>query len=588
MQEQETGSFSARQLDDLHGVPTILIVDDDRAMRLVIRRALERDDYRLLEAEDGEQALTLCRDEQPDLVLMDVIMPVLNGFDACLQIRELDASISVLIMTGLDDEPSVELAFNNGAKDFIPKPIHWAVLRQRVARLLYAGRAEKYIAHLAYHDALTGLPNRQLFMDRFGAALSRAKRSGQLVAVMFLDLDKFKEVNDTLGHNAGDLLLRAIAERLVLSVREGDTVARLGGDEFTILLEGVHTPKDVSLVAEKIIATLDQPIGIEGRALVVTTSIGVAVFPDDGEDSSTLLKNADGAMYRAKQQGRKNYQFHAREMTEEASRRGQLSASLAHALERNELVLYYQPRFAVLDGALALVGVEALLRWQHTRLGMIYPKEFIPLAEELGLMVAVGEWVLQEVCKQGLLWQQGGFPELRLAFNLSLLQLKQRDLLPKFSAVIDATGIAAGCLEIELSEQFLMQHAHDQAAALRGLHELGLQLVVDDFGTGFTSLQQLQALPIAKLKIDQRLIRALPDDGSTAMVVRAAIGLAESLQLVPVAAGVENLAQLTFLIQQGCREVQGFLVGEPVLAAALDLPAAARTVLAGFEIRAKG
>ena len=571
MLNHQPHELAAVAIENTERSPVILIVDDDPATRLLLRQALERSDYQFIDAINGQEAVALSQKYAPDLILMDAVMPVMDGFTACKRLRDLGINTPILIITGLDDDESVERAFQYGAEDFVPKPIHWAVLRQRVARILHARRSEKYIAHLAYHDPLTGLSNRQLFMDRFGAALSRARRSGEHVALLFVDLDRFKQINDTLGHNAGDAVLRHIAERLVSCVREGDTVARLGGDEFAIVLEGIQRSKDVAIVAEKALTALNTPIKVEERNLHVTASVGIAVYPEDGDNISVLMQNADGAMYRVKQQGRKGYQFHTKEMTEAALRRLLLTKSLHNALREDELALFYQPRYRLHEHGTKLIAMEALVRWQHPELGLIYPNEFIPLAEEMGLIVAFGEWVLRRACEQGEIWRTQGFPHLQMAVNLSALQLQQRDLLAMVTSVLQETGWSAEQLELEISESSFPTDSHEITEVLQSLNQMGVKLLFDDFGTGYSSLTQLRQLPIEAIKIDYTLVKNLPHDDGAVAIVKAIIAIAHSLSLDVVAEGVEHDEQLEFLRQLGCQDVQGFLFSEPRLPEQLAL-----------------
>jgi len=425
-------------------------------------------------------------------------------------------------------------------------------------------RSEERLKQLAHYDGLTGLPNRGLFMDRFKQAIAHARRYKRPVAVLFLDLDGFKFINDTLGHDVGDRLLHGVAQRLSGCMREGDTVARLGGDEFVILLVDIVRKEDAEQVARKVITALDQPF-VEGRQeLLVTTSIGIGLYPGDGEDVQTLIKNADIAMYRAKEQGRNNYQFFAPAMSDSARRRLGLEKGLRYALERHELLLHYQPKVALVSGR--ITGMEALARWRHPELGMVSPALFIPLLERSGMITAMGEWTLRAACQQNKAWQDAGLPPLRVAVNLSARQFRHTELPDIVARVLQETGLDPRWLELEITEGVLMAHEHTAIASLQGLTGLGISLVVDDFGTGYSSLNSLKYFPIRALKIDRSLIRELPANEDIAAITRAVIGMGKSLKISVVAEGVENAQQLAFLSENQCDEIQGYYFSPPLTA----------------------
>ncbi len=543
---------------------TILIVEDNPAMSLMIRQSLEQDGYHFLEAKNGAEALTLYQQSKPDIILMDAVMPVMDGFKSCAQLQKLPGGnhTPVLMITGLSDTASVEHAFAAGAVDFIPKPVHWAVLRQRVRRTLSTSRAEQRIAYMAYHDQLTGLPNRELFMGRFATALSRSKRNRQSLALLFLDLDNFKVINDTLGHDAGDALLRAVAQRLMTCVRETDTVARLGGDEFTILLEDITTTKDIIKITEDILQVVGLEITLGDSEITVTTSIGIALCPTDGQNISTLMKNADNAMYQAKEQGRNNYQFYTSEMSTTSMRRLLLRSHLRKALEQQELTLYYQPRIDLPTGK--IVCVEALIRWQHPQYGVIPPREFIPLAEETGLIIPIGEWALQTACAQYQSWPVCVRETLHIAVNLSGRQLQQPELATTVEKIMQETGLAPQHLVLELAENLTLRNATLTAGILQRLHQIGVQLAIDDFGTGSSSINYLKRFPIQMLKIDQSFVSGIPDNPNDTAIIKAIIAMAHSLKLQLVAEGIESEEQLAFLRALGCQQAQGFLFSKPL------------------------
>ena len=423
-------------------------------------------------------------------------------------------------------------------------------------------QTQERLAHMAQHDALTELPNRLLFMDRLKQALARARWHERLAAVLFVDLDRFKTINDTLGHEVGDRLLQALAGRLAASVREGDTVARFGGDEFAILLDDVASEKDISAVAQKVIEMLAPPFEIDGQMLYITASIGVSLYPNDGEDSTTLIKNADIAMYRAKDLGKNTYQFYSADMSARAFERLTLESSLRHAIERNEFRLYYQPQIDTASGA--ILGVEALLRWQHPDFGLVAPAEFIPLLEETGLIVPVGDWVFRTACEQLCAWHAAGWPELRMAVNLSPRQFQIAGLAIMVERGLVAVGCDPGLIEMEITENILLKHAADTLATLDALRALGVRLSIDDFGTGYSSLSYLRRYAIDTLKIDRSFVRDVPEDADGCAITSAIISLAQNLKLDVIAEGVETELQRDFLREHGCHVMQGYLFSRPL------------------------
>ena len=427
-------------------------------------------------------------------------------------------------------------------------------------------RAQEQVEYQAYHDSLTGLPNRLLFRDRIGIALAHAKRTGRLSAVMFLDLDQFKLVNDTLGHTVGDRLLQAIGARLVNCVRAEDTVARMGGDEFTVLLSDVADRRGASVVAQKVLEAVRHPVMIDDHELCVTTSIGIAVFPDEGLDAEALLKNADRAMYSAKELGRDNYQFASAARPQAAETRLAMESALRRALERNELIVHYHPMVEIATGR--LVGAEALLRWVHPERGLIQPEEFIPVAEETQLIVPIGAWVLRTAITQMKAWHDAGHAWLRVAVNLSPRQFQDRELVATIERVLEETRFPPQFLDLEITESTAMQNAELTLAILTRLKEMGIRISIDDFGTGYSSLSYLKRFPIDTVKIDQDFVRDLtPDD---AAIITAVISMARALNLRVIAEGVETEEQLAFLRREQCGEMQGFLYSEPLPAAQFE------------------
>jgi diguanylate cyclase (GGDEF)-like protein/PAS domain S-box-containing protein len=429
-------------------------------------------------------------------------------------------------------------------------------------------RAEEQVKHLAFHDPLTNLANRLLFNDRLTLAVAQAHRHNQRLAVLFLDLDRFKVINDSLGHSVGDELLRQVAERIQSLVREGDTVARLGGDEFTLLVPGITTEEDAAKIAHKICAAIREPFTIDGRELFVTTSAGVSVYPSDGHDSETLVRNADSAMYRAKEQGRDNYQLYTPAMNAKAVERLSLESRLRQALINNELELHFQP-FIDLRTA-ELKGAEALLRWRHPDLGLVPPKDFIPLAELSGLIVPIGEWVLHRACEEARKWHERGFEAMTVSVNLSSRQFQQTDLVRQVRDALDETGLSAGSLDLEITESNAMQNAEHSIHTLWGLKRHGVRISMDDFGTGYSSLNYLKRFPIDRIKLDQSFVRDLPTDKDDAAIAMAVIAMGRSLELTVIAEGVETEEQLDFLRSHECDQLQGFLLSRPLPAEAFQ------------------
>jgi diguanylate cyclase (GGDEF)-like protein/PAS domain S-box-containing protein len=438
--------------------------------------------------------------------------------------------------------------------------------------------ADERVRFLAQHDPLTSLPNRALIMDRLEHALASALRSGNRVALLFVDLDRFKTVNDSLGHHVGDRLLQHVAERLRECVRETDTVARLGGDEFLVLLPELRTMQGASDVAEKVLRTLAAPATVEGHELTISPSIGISVYPTDGANGETLLKNADAAMYHAKERGRNNFQFYTEDMNARALETLTLEKSLRRALAGDELRLHYQPQVDLASGRIC--GAEALVRWSDPDGNPVPPTRFLSVAEERGLILPLGEWVLREACAQNRRWQDAGLPPLPVAVNVSPQQFRQRDLPGQIRAILDETGLAPAFLELEMTEAVLVPDADVRLDMLRELRDMGLSLAVDDFGTGYSSLSYLSRFPLRKLKVDLSFIRGLDDNPHAAAITRAVIAMARSLDLRVVAEGVENEHQLELLRQLGCDEIQGHLFCPPVTAEALaDLLRSERQLL---------
>jgi diguanylate cyclase (GGDEF)-like protein len=455
----------------------------------------------------------------------------------------------------------------------------WVIANIRAARdsdgniLLYEGTAEditerkvaeERVQFLAYYDALTGLPNRTLLEDRIAIALGGARRRKERIACLFLDLDRFKIVNDTLGHSVGDTLLQEVAERLKKWVREQDTVARVGGDEFVIMLTGLQLASDAAAAAERVVDLVTSEFSIHGHSLNVTCSVGISMFPENGMDGETLVKNADAAMYSAKQKGPNNVEFFTEDLNVQMVERLKLESGLRLALERKEFYLVYQPQMDIATEK--IVGVEALLRWQNPELGLVPPDRFISIAENSGLIVPIGEWVLRTACAQARKWQDEGLAAVPVAVNVSAVQFRQDGFRDLIKNVLRETGLAPQYLELELTESLLLTNADVMFSVLRELNEMGLMLAIDDFGTGYSSLSYLRQFPVKKLKIDRSFIRNVALNPSDAAITTAIIGMAKSLGLKVIAEGVENEAQMSFLREHRCDEIQGYYFSRPITA----------------------
>jgi diguanylate cyclase (GGDEF)-like protein len=454
------------------------------------------------------------------------------------------ASLFVVVMSAVLGRMSWQLARSS--------------LREGETKLAHAQRVE----YLAYHDGLTALPNRSLFSKMLSQRIGEARRYDRQLAVAFLDLDRFKQINDTLGHEAGDQLLQEVAIRLRGYMRESDTIARLGGDEFVVLLPVLDDPKYAATVAQKILSVVGQPFTFIGHEFRITASIGISTYPQDGRDEQTLTKNADVAMYQAKAEGKNNFQFYSEKLNANSLERLTLESSLRHALERNEFRLVYQAKRDIGSGQ--ITGMEALLRWEHPDLGTIAPMQFIPLAEETGLIVPIGKWVLREVCLQNVAWQQQDLPPLCIAVNLSARQFYDENLFADVDSIIRSTGIDPHLLELEIMEGVLIHNVEETLRIPTGLKSMGVRIAIDDFGTGYSTLATLQRFPLDTIKIDRSFIRDISGPGKDMALADAVIAMGRSLSLAVVAQGVETREQAEFLRAHACDEIQGFYFRKPM------------------------
>ena len=687
--------------------PVVLHVDDDAMSLMMAEDALEEAGFDVVHARNGEEAIAAFAECEADLIIMDALMPVMDGFESIGHLRTSGAGahVPILMITGLDDLESITRAYDVGATDFLTKPINFFILPHRMQYMLRAKRtadalrasqakldnaqriaklghwewrtesgslvwsrefgrilglpetesqgvwqdfidravesdreelaaavrlgladarplshefrlldvdgaehtvhleaepgpsedgrcalvvgtlqditertdAQAQIHTLAYYDLVTGLPNRAQLHEQLRAVLKNCSRSDEEFALLFLDLDHFKQVNDTLGHDAGDDLLRQVSERLTSVVRESDavgraiggetetpehTVARLGGDEFVVLLGRIQRAEDAARVAQRIAASIGEPYTIGETEVRVTTTIGISVYPADGADAETLLKHADVAMYHAKERGRNGYQFYSRGIHEKALARFSMERELREGIERGELSLVYQPKISLEDGEIC--GVEALVRWHHAEKGEISPGEFIPLAEETGLILPLGQFVLHEACAQRQRWDEAGVAPFPIAVNCSAVQFTRGDVIADIESAVGASGLDPRWLEVELTESLLLKDIDAGIGSLERMKRLGVQVSIDDFGTGFSSLSYLKRLPVDKLKVDQSFVRDLASDPGDAAIVSAIVTLSRNLGLRVVAEGVETREQYEILRGYGCHEAQGYLISWPL------------------------
>lgn len=553
---------------------TILIVDDEIVSRFTVKILLESEGYDLIFAESGEEALKKAIEFIPDLMLLDVMMPGMNGFQVCQQLRANPrlAELPVVMVTALDDRESRLRGIEVGADDFMSKPFDRAELRARVRTITRLNRyrrlveTEEQLAYLANYDVLTGLPNRTLLLERIQQAMGYTNHLQQGIAILFIDLDSFQMINDSLGHELGDRLLKEIALRLVAELPKNTTIARLSGDEFAVMQEVTDPLKTGSYIAQCLLEKLSQPISLDHHDIVITASIGISVYPNDGEEALILLKNANTAMSRAKSQGKNNYQFFTAEMNKAALERLILENQLRKVLIRNELQVHYQPLVELSSGK--IIGVEALLRWQHPIQGLLSPTKFIPIAEEMGLISQIGEWVLRTACHQAQIWLKQGF-RVQMSVNVSGRQFQQPNLFNIIENVLHETQLPPTLLELELTESILMQEGKGKGsvdhcfAVLSQLQNLGIHIAIDDFGTGYSSFSYLKRFPLNTLKIDRSFIKDICHDKDDAAITSAIIAMARGLQLKVVAEGVENSEQVAFLHLRNCEIGQGYLFSRP-------------------------
>lgn len=562
--------------------PEILLVDD-RSTKLVDLGVISEDcGAQLHWAVSGNDALALMLKHEFALVILATQLPDMDGFKVAEMMRMNGKNRVVPIIFVTANKHEQQYVFNDyavGTVDFLFHPVDPQVLRNKVkifldlwtqrCKLDHAleenRRISEQLKQQVEFDALTGLPNRALFQDRLRQTILDSERLGNFGALMFIDLDRFKWVNDSMGHDAGDELLVQVAQRLQESVRKSDTISRLGGDEFTVIIKNLTDTADIDVVAKKILKSLDAPFLLNRQEIHISGSIGVTLFPVDSSEPKQLQKNADTAMYEAKAAGRNAYRYFTPEMNAYIKQRMELEAQLRNALEREEFCLHYQPKIDLGSGK--ITGVEALIRWQQPGEGLVYPDKFIPLAEEVGLIMPISKWVLKTACRQSHQWQSEGFDNLRMSINISPRQLDdKKSLLDDFQMNISEFQIDPDCLELELTENLVMEKLSVAMEILEELNSLGIHLAIDDFGTGYSSLAYLKQFPIKTLKIDKSFIRNLTVGSNDSAIVSAIIAMAQKLSLSVVAEGVETREQLDFLKSNGCTEVQGYYFSKPVTA----------------------
>jgi diguanylate cyclase (GGDEF)-like protein len=531
-------------------------------------------------AEEAVQAVEEAnREGKPfAVVFLDMRMPPgPDGVWAAFHIREIDKRVDIVVVSAYSDVDPEDISRRippKGRLFYLQKPFHPHEIRQLAVALGQRRQAEERIRHIAFFDDITGLPNRVSFKDQLQQTLQDPQRGQRQTALLFMDLDNFKRINDTLGHATGDILLKEVSKRLLLNLRTNDTIAmgkpihgneslaRLGGDEFTVVLTEIKEANDAAIVASRLLSSLSQPVALSGHEVTITASIGIAIFPDDGQDDETLVKNADMAMYFAKRDGKNKFKFYTPDMNDGAIRRLTLENELRRALERGELSLHYQPQICLHSRLVS--GMEALLRWNNAILGSIAPVEFIPIAEETGLILPIGEWVLRTACTQAKAWQDDGMEMPRIAVNVSVRQFAQDQFPLLVKSILNETGLAPETLELEITESVLMKDGAEALGMLRSLKDIGISLAIDDFGTGYSSLNYLKQFPIDRLKIDRSFVCTTNSDPQSLAITSAVIALADSLKLDVIAEGVETEEQLSYLKNQQCEEVQGYFYSRPL------------------------
>lgn len=544
----------------------VLLVEDSLADARLVHEYLNEEDagrFVLIHAAQLDEALSIANRQLIDVVLLDLTLPDSEGLSSLSRLQHAHPALPIVVLSGLADQELALEAVSEGAQDYLVKGQGYGALLSRALHYAIERKTnEKRLAYLAYHDPLTGLANRSLLQTHLRRALSRARRTGRMLALMLLDLDHFKHINDSLGHDAGDQLLKIVANRLKLCIRQEDTVARFGGDEFTLILENLNHPEDAATIAQKILSTLSRRVTLLGNELHITPSIGISLYPESGDDPDSLLKETDIALYWVKEQGRCNYAFYQPKMGSRAEVRLNLESKLSRALENGEFQLYYQPQVHPQSGR--VTGLEALLRWQHPEQGIIAPGAFIHLAEETGLIVPIGEWVLRTACMQAKAWQDQGLLPVPVGVNLSVKQCLRSGLIERIDQILAETGLESSRLELEITESLLTEDLERATVVLRALQARNIIITLDDFGIGYSSLKHLKKFPLNRLKIPQTFVRDVPTDPRGVAIVLSIIALAHNLNLHVIAEGVENEIQLAFLQAKHCDVLQGYYFSRPL------------------------
>ncbi len=541
----------------------IIIADDDPSILLLLRHILTTENYEVTEARSGMEAIELCREFTYDLAIFDFVMPDVDGISACKEITfQISNPPPVLIITSLDDDVSVTNAFEAGAIDYVTKPINWSVFKQRVKRIVESEKNRQKVKRLEFHDSLTGLPNRTLLLDRLESATMRAQRNKSMLALLMVDIDNLKLINETLGHNNGDKVISSVANRLRKKIRITDTLSRSGGDEFNLIIENIQQLEDVGLMAEKFARAIEHDMTIMDQEIHIKASIGISIYPQDGEDISSLLSNADAALYRAKDKGGNTYEFYSPDLGKKARRRLELENNLRYALDNDELVVYYQPKVDLITDE--AYGMEALVRWNHPQQGIIPPDEFIPIAEEAGLIIQLGQQVIEKACHQFKCWQNENIPVTNISINVSARQFKEQDLVSILQKTLHKNQLDASHIELELTESTLLKNEQQAEAILNQLHNMGVKISIDDFGTGYASLSYLKRLPIDIIKIDKSFTDGILHDPDDIAIVNAIFGLAKGFEIKLVAEGIETQGQLDKIKELGVDYGQGYFWSPPL------------------------
>ncbi|MDP3936731.1 MAG: EAL domain-containing protein [Deltaproteobacteria bacterium] len=543
----------------------ILLVEDNRLHAAMATDLLAQADppgFDVTHVERLADAEKHLEHAETDLILLDLTLPDAQGMAVVSCMRNCARDIPIVILTALQDEAAAIKSLRHGAQDYLIKSqVTGDLLIRSIRHAIERERLESRVRRLAYYDALTDLPNRALFYDRINQTLALARRYDRILGVLFFDLDHFKLINDSLGHSMGDQLLEAVAARLKEVLRSSDSLARMGGDEFAVLLPEVKTSEDVGIVADRILKALELPCILEEQELFISASIGACIYPQDGDDVETLLKNADTAMYRAKQTGRSSVCYYTPTMNVKAADKLAIRNALPYARERGQLRLYYQPQAHLADGRLA--GLKALLRWEHPTRGLIPQADFVPVAEETGLIVSIGDWVLQAVCDQARGWREQGLPPLRMSVRITARQLQDESFYGSVLSALERGGLPPADLELELTEADIANVGEAGVSTLRALKEHGVRIAIDDFGAGQSSFQYLRCFPVDSLKIDKSFIDELEADGRSAAIVKSIIAMGRNLGLETVAEGVESEQQIKFLRTHGCDRFQGYAFSQP-------------------------